>query len=130
MKTFLLLLISLSSYCQIHRFKAEYITASRYDSTTSKFKDWDEWQPCVSFIIYNTTDNNLHVYSPYGDQSYHIQEMLDNSKDDKQISMVLQATDHEGKGCFIEFVYLINNNKFQLYIRWAKLQISYQMVIL
>jgi|SRR6185436_7096376 len=126
MKILLFLLISFSSFCQIHQFRTEFITNSKYDSASSKYREWEPWEAYDVLIVYDGRGNNVEIYSQFK-HSYHILEILEFNTEEEKKNIIVHSIDERGNKCFVEFVFFKEINKYHLYIRWSNLQILYQM---
>ena len=126
MKILIFLLISFSSFCQIHEFRTEFITNSKYDSVLAKYKEWEPWESYDVLIVYNGNSNNVEIFSQFK-HIYHILEVMEFNTEEEKKNILLISTDERGNKCFVEFVYFKGINKYHLYIRWSNLQVLYQM---
>jgi len=126
MKTLFLsifLFINILCNAQVITFKAEAVATRLYSHVNNQYTEWGKWESCNIIIVFNLSEEKINIYTEPEQQYIPISEVRIDSTTN---IMTFDCIDLFGERCTIE-VERIDTYIFHIYIRWAQLQIVYQM---
>ncbi len=127
MKTlFLCLFLTISTFLNAQTFIGTHQAIRYYNPYTERFGDFGDWYENTDTIIFKIRQEKVIIRSKYPIQNFTIlRAPIKESKGDKDI-MILDCVSFEGERCILELVHYKEKGE-QLYIRWDKIQLVYQM---
>lgn len=123
---FLSLFLFIGTLCSAQTFIATHQAIRYYNPYKETFNDWGEWYLNYDTIVLKAPQEKLLIYSKYPVQNFTIlRPPVKEIKGDRDI-IVLDCVNFEGERCILELVHYPGKGE-QLYIRWDKIQLVYQM---
>lgn len=124
---FLCLFLTISTFLSAQTtFIATHQAIKYYNPYTERFNDWGQWYPNNDTIIFYLPKEFVEIRTSYPLQIFTIlRKPIKEVKGEKEI-MLLDCVNSEEERCILELVHVKDKGE-QLYIRWDKIQLVYQM---
>jgi len=105
--TSMLVCISLSSSCQVYKYKAFQFTMEVYDQN-GKDTYPNKWDSTDILVVINSDKNKLKIYSKQ-EQDIDMVSLISNNKDENENTLlVYKCVDDDGKDCRVK-IYLFKD---------------------